>query len=840
MNWRLVWIWGLTLAGPVGAANNPFGIVTRLPGSFDSTGGGYHLQLARDLVGEWGYVRQGVSTRKRNYEGVRKFLLLCRAKHLIPILVGGEVPAELSDPQRVGRPRQDPPGTYYTAATYLSQWLRGLYATGVTVPYFEVLNEVNLHWEPADYAQFLFDVGRALKGVDPRLKIVSSGFAGSGAGFIEAMLTALPEVAEVVDVWALHPYGANHPPGYTDDDTSLSGYLWTLEVLAKHRIHKPLMFTETGYELGNRADERFPAITEEIRAAYMVEAYWAHWLRDPRILAVCPFELWDVTWQQWNGWDWIRPDGKPTPQYEAIAALPKPSGEDWQPRGEAVIEGRVRDAEFGRGIPQVVVWTQPGNYAAETDTEGRYRIVDLPPGVYTISLFRDGFHAGPAERVTVTASEPFLWNAVLRRGSLLPGGFDRAGHLPGVAQGWQTVDGKPHPETFTIDDVYRRSGRASQRIAAGEGGRESRTLWTVGDYLSALPGKVYTARVWCRTARLVRGAGRGPGLTLEFADSYGVPLASAPVDDEAEGNTDWHPLIATLAAPQEARRLRVTLCVEAESGFVWFDDLFVGEADWPLPGTPLIARPTGTVRGTVRDPWGRPVAGATVSTATGHHWAVTDAQGQFLLRDVPIGTVRLRAFAPRFPPALSEPRGVAAGETTVDLVFPPPPLPRTLVDPGFENPGPEPAYLGAWRKWGTVDGIQKSGQFHFPIPAHGGQYFLGSASSFNTKNGGVYQTVAVEPGRVYEARVWIYTLRRGGRPADTACRLGMDPTGGEDPTAPTVRWTPFTESEGQWTLLSLQVQAQRPLLTVFLEHRQRQGNEWNITCFDDAELREVE
>lgn len=88
----------------------------------------------------------------------------------------------------------------------------------------------------------------------------------------------------------------------------------------------------------------------------------------------------------------------------------------------------------------------------------------------------------------------------------------------------------------------------------------------------------------------------------------------------------------------------------------------------------------------------------------------------------------------------------------------------------------------------------------------------------------VYQQVTVGPGAVYSLSAWMVSLC-GGSATPTDCPagkymdklVGIDPTGGTDPLAPTVVWVSdrrnFTES--RWVNLRLATTAQADRLTVF-------------------------
>ena len=240
----------------------------------------------------------------------------------------------------------------------------------------------------------------------------------------------------------------------------------------------------------------------------------------------------------------------------------------------------------------------------------------------------------------------------------------------------------------------------------------------------------------------------------------------------------------------------------------------------------------GRLHGTVRDQSGLPVAGGRVTANPGAHSCAVNAAGKYDFPALPAGQYTVIAEGTGFVP--SAPRAVtivAEGTATEDFVLEGAPSGV----PAIQNPGFETGDLTGWASWGQVDGVQ-SGSWFANISAHGGSCFLGTATNWDCKNGGVYQQVAVTRGRKYTIEVWSRTFRSGVPEGLVGNRLGADPLGGTDPDAVSIVWSPFTESNASWQKLSITVTAARPVLTVFLQHRQPCEGEWHINCFDDAAI----
>lgn len=90
--------------------------------------------------------------------------------------------------------------------------------------------------------------------------------------------------------------------------------------------------------------------------------------------------------------------------------------------------------------------------------------------------------------------------------------------------------------------------------------------------------------------------------------------------------------------------------------------------------------------------------------------------------------------------------------------------------------------------------------------------------------GGIYQQVAVTPGVVYQADAgWAAVTQ-----PNFERKLGLDPTGGSDPLAPTVVWGPSPRGIDPWPDLTVSARAKGPTMTVFVwvDHPVTYGNDW--------------
>lgn len=796
-----------------------------------------HFQWARDLIGEWGHVRVSSGVHDLDIEGAVRTLAICRAKRIIPVMTGLYVPEQYRVPGGEDAAPYVRDDGYPAAAERYRRWAEELARLGAVVPYYEVGNEINGKWKPEAFGRFIIAISNALKDAMPLVNVTSAGLAGNGADFLAEVLTAVPEAKNYIDCWGLHPYGANHPPAYDRDGYCLKGHLWTTEALAKFGIHNPrFVMTESGYEIGNKRDHRYPRITDELRARYLVEAYETIWAPDPRVVTLTIFMLQAANYPGWDGWILIDTDCRKTGTYNALAAVPKPPGSDWMPEGECSISGRVTDADSGQGLERVFVYTVPGIYAAETDSDGRYVISSAPAGSYEIRMFRDGFVSPKPAHVTADPQAAAVFDASMKRVGLIADGMDSGST---VAAGWMAGDARPD-DRFMVDTSVKRSGAASQRMTASPDATPS--IWQCTGYTTALPDRAFAAEVWVKGKGVKLGSGEGPSLQLAVTDSGAQPLSVAKVNLPLEGDFDWTPISVTVAPYPPGRRLTLTCSFDAQEGTVWFDDPYCHYADYPVPSRLAMSGGTGAIEGEVTAERGEFMMDAVVCARPGNFWAMTRSDGTYTLQDLPAGVYDVWAFKRGKAGVAAYGVEVRDGKTVrLPLRLVNPPAPREVRNAGFEQRGPEKEYTPGWMKYGEFDGIPENG-WHAGIPDHPnginsrtGGSFAGSIAGSNVKNGGLYQIVEVDPDTCYEVSVWSYTYQTDeGHRGDVANRLGVDPTGGDDPNGPYVVWTPYTPSQLEWTRLSLKVAPVYDRMTIFLDAKQVHGLMFNVNCFDDV------
>jgi hypothetical protein len=120
---------------------------------------------------------------------------------------------------------------------------------GNEMPCWEVWNEPNSnhYWGAngvTEYANFITDVSREIKSVNPQLKVVYGGTMGPRIPFDFIEKTFQEGAAEAMDVMAIHPYSWQVPP----EAFQASDIIRLRELMAHYNAgKKPIWITEVGY-----------------------------------------------------------------------------------------------------------------------------------------------------------------------------------------------------------------------------------------------------------------------------------------------------------------------------------------------------------------------------------------------------------------------------------------------------------------------------------------------------------------------------------------------------------------------------------------------------------------
>lgn len=171
-----------------------------------------------------------------------------------------------------------------------------------------------------------------------------------------------------------------------------------------------------------------------------------------------------------------------------------------------------------------------------------------------------------------------------------------------------------------------------------------------------------------------------------------------------------------------------------------------------------------------------------------------------------------------------------------------------LANPGFEEgtgPSPRSTFPG-WIKTTGVDIRTSDGGWFWSLKPTNGTWFCQGAVNGSASDGYIYQRVSgVTPGLDYTFSAWVMTAPRenatwkydvwNNQGRLIYLRLGVDPTGGTNVNAATVRWSPRLYSHRRYSHLARTAVAQSSNLTVFV-HMKGDGVEWHNYAVDDCAL----
>jgi hypothetical protein len=155
-----------------------------------------------------------------------------------------------------------------------------------------------------------------------------------------------------------------------------------------------------------------------------------------------------------------------------------------------------------------------------------------------------------------------------------------------------------------------------------------------------------------------------------------------------------------------------------------------------------------------------------------------------------------------------------------------------------------------WNPWFRENGPNdEEWQYRRPEYRPGTYSYNGTQSqqffaSFGTHEAGLMQRVeGVTPGQTYQFSIAAYIWSSMGgnfylseQPGDAVVRVGIDPTGGTNPWARSVVWSPFQSFYDQWRVLTVDAVAQSSALTVFFWSHQQYPVIHNDVAVDEAYL----
>ncbi|GAB4573573.1 MAG: hypothetical protein Kow0077_16370 [Anaerolineae bacterium] len=115
-------------------------------------------------------------------------------------------------------------------------------------------------------------------------------------------------------------------------------------------------------------------------------------------------------------------------------------------------------------------------------------------------------------------------------------------------------------------------------------------------------------------------------------------------------------------------------------------------------------------------------------------------------------------------------------------------------------------------------------------------------TSFSTHEAGLWQRVSgVVPGQRYRFSLAVYIWSSNGgdfyhseQPGGARVRIGIDPSGGTNPYASSVIWSPFASFYDQWRVLTVEATARSQAATVFVWSSQDYPVVHNDVAVDEA------
>lgn len=339
-----------------------------------------HVQAARQIVGDGGYVIQLIRLDDLDVARWQFFLDLCAEEHLIPII-------RLATPydhesKWWEAPPKDAGGEGYTEVAGQYRDFLAQLRWHSTPRYAIVHNEPNRgdEWsnrpDAREYAQFLLDVGQALHTIGitvlgPALDLYAPHSNGQPIGayryidaetFLDEMAAAHPQAFDVIDVWASHAYppdpfrfdpsrqafridyahGASNPrhqePPEKVYNRGINSYRWELwklaQIIGPRAAELPVLITESGWRHGpsqepEARDSVHAEISFETQSAYLDLAFRGNNGRYP--------DLPQTGWTPWND----------DPQVQgvilfALGGYPK----DWGHTNWVVVDAKGRVTDF--------------------------------------------------------------------------------------------------------------------------------------------------------------------------------------------------------------------------------------------------------------------------------------------------------------------------------------------------------------------------------------------------------------------------------------------------------------------------------------------------------------
>ena len=143
-----------------------------------------------------------------------------------------------------------------------------------------------------------------------------------------------------------------------------------------------------------------------------------------------------------------------------------------------------------------------------------------------------------------------------------------------------------------------------------------------------------------------------------------------------------------------------------------------------------------------------------------------------------------------------------------------------------------------WTPYADGPGIRTASDL--AITPETGKKVLGAANESAPKNGGVRMSVPSKPGVPVRIEARVFTNETCGKPSNSRCRVGIDPTGRQDPAAASVVWSRWIDTAGAWDTIGVgqgdPITAKGQRITAFLEYAQTGGSCGQVSVFDHVSV----
>ncbi len=126
------------------------------------------------------------------------------------------------------------------------------------------------------------------------------------------------------------------------------------------------------------------------------------------------------------------------------------------------------------------------------------------------------------------------------------------------------------------------------------------------------------------------------------------------------------------------------------------------------------------------------------------------------------------------------------------------------------------------------------------VTAESGKGFAAAANDESPKKGGAWLTLDTEQDAFVRVESRVFTNETCGKPSNSRCRVGIDPSGGKNPGSESVLWSRWIDTSGAWDTIGVgqghPIAAKCEKITVFLEYTHTGGSCSQVSAFDNVRV----